>query len=151
MQAAMLESLQQSQDRRDVFSESATARSFSIAGNSRSVTAEPLTIQSTVGTIRLIQPIQIVTTSRPNQLSRQQQSSFPSRQTPVPRTSVRPRTSRPRPSPRPTTSSFSSFFSSSNPSQRPRAPKQQPPALTFVDNGLVAVLGLINLLHLCRG
>ncbi|XP_023335005.1 uncharacterized protein LOC111706376 [Eurytemora carolleeae] len=120
LEAAARQSVRKSEDD---FSESATARSLSVSSSSaqRTVTASPITFSSTVGSIRLIQPIQFVSTPRPS--PNPQSNSF-------------------RSDPRPKTNSFNSILSSRNPSSpKPRFPKQQSPALTFVDNGLVAVLG----------
>ena len=72
----------------------------------RTVTASPITFSSTVGSIRLIQPIQFVSTPRPS--PNPQSNSFIS-------------------DPRPKTNSFNSILSSRNPS----SPKPREVSPTF--------------------
>jgi len=113
--------------------------------------APTLTISSTPSTFRIIQPIQIVSTTSPSRFQKKKQKtqkekfrskkqkfqSFPVKQ---PKSSDKFIFSSP--SPTPLSSSSSSSSPSSIPfTQRPRAPKRQSPALTFVDNGLLSVLG----------
>ena len=123
----------------------------------RTVTASPVSIQSTPGTIRLIQPIQLVSSPRPAAHTGGSSARPAALSTAGPPRSqelrLSPTSPRPTKSPRPTSSSRPFFdsssvdFLSSSPVPKPLpsssrlTQQQQKPALKFVDNGLVAVLG----------
>jgi len=127
----------------------ATPRSFNVrrkgqgrrnGGGQQVLHLDAVSISSTPGSFRIIQPIQIVTTpspSRANKKSQKLQKQIKSQRFQQQKSSQQSRDS--------FTSSNQPFPSSPLPvpsktsRPRPRFPKQQ--SLTFVDNGLVAVLG----------